>query len=340
MKNLYILLITLTSLTLFSCEKMMFEEEVKTDSAKENFEYLWKQADEKYTFFSYKNIDWNQMHDKYAAQIYEGMSEEALFTVMGNMLTELKDGHVNLMSHFNISHYDFNTRGPSNIDMRVVTDNYLPANYYISGPFAHDFIVSGKDGGKNNEIGYIRFKEFTGTVTQDNMDFIVNRYKNTKGLIFDIRQNGGGVSNDIFNILEHFVNAEATLFKAYTKIGKGHEDFNEGELAKVSPGGEYYSKRIMVLTDRGTFSSGSFFSLATKALPNMTLVGDTTGGGLGLPNGGQLPNGWNYRFSITKTLDLNGNNYEYGVPCDIFVRIDPASTTDDAVIDRAISELQ
>jgi len=32
----------------------------------------------------------------------------------------------------------------------------------------------------------------------------------------------------------------------------------------------------------------------------MVLIGDTTGGGWGLPNGGQLPNGWTYRLSITK----------------------------------------
>jgi C-terminal processing protease CtpA/Prc len=49
----------------------------------------------------------------------------------------------------------------------------------------------------------------------------------------------------------------------------------------------------------------------------MTVMGDTTGGGLGLPNGGQLPNGWTYRFSITKTLDPQGNNYENGIPPDV-----------------------
>jgi C-terminal processing protease CtpA/Prc len=52
-------------------------------------------------------------------------------------------------------------------------------------------------------------------------------------------------------------------------------------------------------------------------MPNMTVMGDTTGGGLGLPNGGQLPNGWTYRFSITRTLDPQGNNFENGVPPDI-----------------------
>ena len=51
-------------------------------------------------------------------------------------------------------------------------------------------------------------------------------------------------------------------------------------------------------------------------------MGDTTGGGLGLPTCGTLPNGWVYRFSITRTLALDGCNYENGVPPDILLPFD------------------
>ena len=46
------------------------------------------------------------------------------------------------------------------------------------------------------------------------------------------------------------------------------------------------------------------FALSTTAYDNMFCVGDTTGGGLGMPNGGELPNGWRYRFSVTRTLGI------------------------------------
>ena len=68
-------------------------------------------------------------------------------------------------------------------------------------------------------------------------------------------------------------------------------------------------------------------------------MGDITGGGLGAPNGGELPNGWEYRFSITQTLDLDGNNFENGVPPDIEAFIDFDDRTKDEVIERALLEL-
>ena len=79
---------------------------------------------------------------------------------------------------------------------------------------------------------------------------------------------------------------------------------------------------VLVLVDRGCFSATSTFAIATQAYDNIRLMGDTTGGGLGLPTMGTLPNGWLYRFSITRTLALDGKNYENGVPPDILLPFD------------------
>ena len=79
-----------------------------------------------------------------------------------------------------------------------------------------------------------------------------------------------------------------------------------------------------------------------KALPNVVQIGDTTGGGLGAPNGGQLPNGWEYRFSVTQALTLDlSPDYEDGVPPDVVALLDWNDlTTDDEILERAIEELQ
>ena len=56
-----------------------------------------------------------------------------------------------------------------------------------------------------------------------------------------------------------------------------------------------------------------------------------------LTNGGALPNGWTYRFSITRTIALDGGNYENGVPPAERVILDPACTAQgiDNVIEAA-----
>jgi len=316
------------------CDKVLFEEDMASTNPKANLDYLWKECDKKYSYFDLKNIDWDEVHDRYSAKIFDNMSQDSLFRVMGDMLIELKDDHTNLISNTNISFFGVNRTGPDNFDWRIVQDNYLPKNYYVSGPFSHDFI-------KDKEIGYVRFPAFTGTTDKINLNFILERYKDTKGLILDLRENGGGAVSDVFNLLGRFAEERTLLNYSRIRNGIGRNDFSTAKPVYVDPSSEIrYTGKVMMLIDRGSYSASSFTSLATKALPNITLVGDTTGGGLGLPNGGQLPNGWTYRFSVTQALTLDKDeSYENGVPPDIRVIVDWNDRTKDEVIERAMVEI-
>ena len=107
--------------------------------------------------------------------------------------------------------------------------------------------------------------------------------------------------------------------------------------------GDVYSNPVLVLTDRGCFSAASTFAVATLAYDNIRLMGDTTGGGMGLPAMGALPNGWRYRLSVTRTLALDGRNYENGVPPDILLKFNPqtaATLGRDNIIDSACAIIQ
>lgn len=333
MKKLLVIFIVV--LTFSSCEKVIFEKERASTNPFDNFNYLWNECNTKYSYFELKEIDWNQIKDEYSRKLYDDMTDDSLFKVLGGMLTELRDDHTNLISNFNVSSFGVNYLGQDNFEFRIIDENYLNREYYTSGPFIHSYI-------EGENIGYIRFAAFTGTVDNINLDFVLERYKDTKGLILDLRENGGGAVTDVFNILSRFVEQETVVNYSRIKSGPEHNDFSNAEPVYVSPyDGIRYTGKVAVLTDRGTYSAGSFTSLATKALHNMVLIGDTTGGGLGLPNGGQLPNGWTYRFSITQALTLEKSpDYENGVPPDIHVLFNWDDLTKDEILDRAILELQ
>lgn len=318
-----------------SCEKIAFKKDGESTNARENFEYLWEQVDKRYAYFEYKNIDWNAIKAKYAPRVYDGMSEDSLFNVMGAMLDELRDGHVNLISPFNVSRFDVDFLGPENIDDRVATEFYLGESRVTTGPFSHNFL-------RDKQVGYIRYRSFTGTLEAKHLDYMLDKYKDTKGIIFDIRQNGGGAVSDVYAILRRFMQEQQLVFTSRGKTGPGHNEFGEIEESYLSPAGDVrYTKKIVVLTDRGTYSSGSVFSLIARELDNITIMGDTTGGGLGLPNGGQLPNGWTYRCSITQMLSASGENFENGMPPDKRVIVDPNNLQQgiDDVIEAAINEI-
>jgi hypothetical protein len=335
MKNL--LMFLLAGILFTSCEKILFREDLASENPRDNFDYLWIECRDKYAFMKYKNVDWQAVYNKYAPRVSDNISKDSLFNTMALMLNELRDGHVNLISPFNISIYPVHQLGPENINKRLIEDNYLSRPFFITGPFVHSFIDSGR-------IGYIQFSSFTGTVSNEQMDYMLEKYKSTEGLILDLRGNGGGAATDIYKIMNRFVDSKTKIFTTKDKSGPGPDDFSEGLESYLEPydGRRYTQKRVAVLCDRGTYSAGSYTSLATKALENMLLIGDTTGGGLGMPNGGQLPNGWTYRFSVTQTLDLQGNNYENGVPPDVLVTLKTEDVAKgiDTVIEEAIKELK
>ncbi|MFO8054704.1 MAG: S41 family peptidase [Bacteroidales bacterium] len=318
---------------LFSCEKLLFEEDIQSDDPFVNFDYLWNECDRKYSYFEYKNIDWDAMKHKYRPMLYEDMNDDSLFNVLGSMLRELRDDHTNLKSNFNVSFFGNYQSGPKNFDWRLLVDHYLPDHYYRTGPFSHDFL-------RGDSVAYVRLSSFSGSINNASLEFIMDRYKNTDGLILDIRQNGGGTISYVYKILSRFVHEKTLLYYSRIKDGPGHNDFTAPEPVYLEPSeGTRYHSDIIVLVDRGSYSSSSLTALGIRAIPGATLIGDTTGGGLGTPNGGQLPNGWTYRFSITQTLDKYGNNYEDGVPPDVHALIDWNDKTTDEVLERAINKI-
>lgn len=332
--NTKIKLSALAILLFTSCEKVLFEEDQASTDPHINFEYLWNECNEKYTYFNLKGVDWNQVKKTYAGKIYPEISEDSLFNVLGAMLKQLKDDHANLVSNFNTSFYGLEYQAQDNFDWRIIVDNYITRGYYISGPFAHNYIANG-------EIGYIRLSTFSNPVNPQSLDFILERYKNTNGLILDLRENGGGAISNVFQILNRFVESETLVYYSRIKASAEPDHFTDASGTFVQPyNGTRYTGKVVVLTDRGTYSSGSLLALAAKALPEMTLVGDTTGGGLGMPNGGQLPNGWRYRFSITQSLTLDKEpHFENGVPPDVLIGFDWSDLTKDEILETAIDML-
>jgi C-terminal processing protease CtpA/Prc len=53
--------------------------------------------------------------------------------------------------------------------------------------------------------------------------------------------------------------------------------------------------------------------------PNVTIIGDKTGGGGGLPFSSELPNGWGVRFSAAPMLDRDKRQIESGIEPEIRV---------------------
>ena len=309
-----------------SCERAFMEKDEPSNPVNV-FDYLWNQVDQQYAFFDVKNIDWDSVREVYRPMVNDNMSNDSLFRVCAAMLNTLQDGHTNLIAGFDVSRNDsvyYKMYAEKNIDENVVLLNYLTVNHHTTGSFMHNAV-------RNGAVAYIRYSSFSDYISEGSLKYLVNRYKNCKGMVIDLRQNSGGSISNIAALLSIFYNHKQPLYQCQAKSGPAHDAFADAVTVYAADSSilgknNAYTKPVAVLIDRGSYSATSFFAICTMAYDNIRLFGDYSGGGLGLPNGGVLPNGWTYRFSTTRTLAIDGRNYENGVPPDVRVLLDPACT--------------
>ncbi|OHX68153.1 hypothetical protein NH26_18280 [Flammeovirga pacifica] len=344
---------------LSSCENLFIEKD-PTSNNRETFRYLWQKTNDQYSYFELKNIDWDSVYNVYNGIITDNMPQEEFFGHMFDMMATLKDGHVNLYSPFNVSRYPELAVPDSNYDVRIIRAHYLSDYYAQTGPLTNDLIHTYDDtgakvplvkevNGENKGILYVRYSSFSSMISNYDIDYIITRYRNvTEGMIFDVRSNGGGSPLNIFQICKRFIppsSGTITLYHSRNKVGPGPNDFDEWIPAEISPKGYHYPGKIVILTDRGCYSATSYFATAIQAVKKLhpvKIIGVPTGGGLGAPRGGQLPNGWYYRMSVTQTRSVDGDTgFELGVPPDIVVTQQPVDTqkNKDTLIERAIFEI-
>ena len=324
MKKPFILIVLAFAFT--SCERAFMEKDEPSNPVNV-FDYLWNQVDQQYAFFDVKNMDWDSVREVYRPMVNDNMSNDSLFRVCAAMLNTLQDGHTNLISGFDVSRNDsvyYKMYAEKNIDENVVLLNYLTVNHHTTGSFMHNAI-------RNGAVAYIRYSSFSDYISEGSLKYLVNRYKNCKGMVIDLRQNSGGSISNIAALLSIFDNHKQPLYQCQAKSGPAHDAFADAVTVYAADSSilgknNAYTKPVAVLIDRGSYSATSFFAICTMAYDNIRLFGDYSGGGLGLPNGGVLPNGWTYRFSTTRTLAIDGRNYENGVPPDVRVLLDPACT--------------
>ena len=301
-----------------SCEQLFIEPDPANNPI-ENFDLLWKTVDEKYSFFEFKDIDWDDAYRRYRPLVTADMREEELFNVMADMLFELRDGHVNLTSDFDVSrNWDWFQDYPANFDETILERNYLGRDFRIVSPFVTKEI---------RNVGYIRYASFLNIIDTDNLDRLIDGYRDLNGIIIDVRDNGGGALQNaeiIATRLAERANDEEEVTVGYIryKDGPAHDNFTR-TFPLILPEHTSFDKPVIVLTNRSVYSAANAFASYMSTLPNVTLVGDVTGGGGGAPYSGELLNGWKFRFSANQLMDLNQVPIENGIVPDVKVDISP-----------------
>lgn len=325
-----IVIALVASLALVAC----VDEDEFADNPRGNFEALWRAIDQHYCFFDYKRqqygLDWDEVHSRYSAQIDNQMTNTQLFEVLANMLAELRDGHVNMYASWDVARYwawheDF----PSNVSDTLL-NRYLGTDYRIASGLKYRIL--------DDNVGYIRCASFANGMGEGNLDDILWLLAPCNGLIIDIRDNGGGLITSAEQLAARFTNKEILVGYMQHKTGRGHSDFSSMEEQRLKPSkGVRWQKPVVVLTNRAVYSAANEFVKYMKRCPGVTVVGDRTGGGAGMPFSTELPVGWSVRFSACPMYDADGQSTEFGIEPDVYVSLsqDELARGRDSIIEAA-----
>ncbi|OUJ70374.1 S41 family peptidase [Hymenobacter crusticola] len=294
--------------TLGACEQELVGPETPS-TPEQNFEYLWQTFDRLYGAFEVKRVNWQALHDEYRPQVTLATTDRELVAIMSKLLDHLDDNHIFIrpLQASGAPNYNGGILGRRSFEDydKAVAERYLVTRKTYGNDMIYGWLTP--------EVGYLNLLAFDNDFGYyaKAMDTVLGELKEAKGIVVEMRENDGGEDRVAQYIANRFASARHLSFTSRVRNGPRHTDFGPELRFYTEPQGSFqYTKPVVVLQRRATFSSGETFVLAMKQNQNVVTVGDSTGGGFSDAVRHELPNGWNIRVPIADVRAADGKSYE------------------------------
>ncbi|MEV6837763.1 S41 family peptidase [Streptomyces sp. NPDC051133] len=325
------------------------------------FDVFWQTFEENYPFFAQKGIDWHAVRDRYRPLVHENTTEDELFGILSDMVRPLYDAHVAVIDgHRVFGQVRPGTQNPGpELDARV--KKFVVARDLQGAPYRRDFAagrITYAD--LRDDLGYLRISGFGGYAGDDApytaeraeldraLDTVLTRSRTRwlKGLVIDLRVNGGGSDALGIRIAERLTD---TPYTAYAKrVRDDPADparHTRPEPVRVVPAdAPRYTGPVAVLTGGSTVSAGETFTQALMDRPGRTVrIGQPTQGVFSDVMVRTLPGGLLFGLPNEEFLTRTGRTFDgTGIPPQL---TEPVFTAEefaenrDSAFDRAVGLL-
>ena len=238
------------------------------------------------------------------------------------------------MSGKSISEVASNVRGPVNSIVEIVL---LRDNNKITKKLKRKEIkVKTVKSSIDKDLGYIQISTFIGASTATEFVEALEKTKNTKGLIIDLRGNPGGLLPNAVFISNMFIESGKEIVSI---IGRnGYRSRIKAQNTQIN-----ITKPVIVLVDGSSASASEILSGALKDYNKAKIVGTKTYGKGMVQQIVPLPNGTGINLTIAKYLTPSGTDInKKGIEPDIKIEltIDDIKTNNDRQLMVAKNELK
>jgi len=223
-------------------------------------------------------------------------------------------------------------------------------------------------------IAYVALNTFSDSEIIDDFKGILPELRKSKGLIIDLRKNGGGESDIGYAVLQHLIEKPVLTFKwktrehraSYKAWGKWTSEFPPEELETISEERKEYLRHykgtacyegasdtifpsdetkviipMVVLIGKLTASAAEDYLVAVDSVKRAVFVGEKTAGFTGTPLIFDLPGGGFALINTSQEMYPDGRAMRYGIRPDIEVKPTVRDIIEgkDPVLERGIAIL-
>lgn len=321
-----------------SCEKIFFDDDNEADLL-EIFDSFYSELDQNYAYFEYLKVDFDSVFELKRSLLEQNQTGGQLVESFDEIIQLLKDGRITVRNkNIEIRYTNWYENYPLNElpDITSYFDSYIRLNQFLNYGIIRDA-----------NIGYIKIKEFNVGTQINTFENVMDELTDTDGLIIDVRSGleESTLSSDAIDIILHYFNDAQRVYLYSKKRSSTHRRNFDNWLSyhtTITPGLKY-SKPIAILTNRKSYGSTELFLSKMRSIPYVTIIGDTTGGGIGWPTYKYLANNWSMHIANTQEGYPNQSAKGIrGIIPDIPVWITSSDSVRgiDTILEKAIEEIQ
>lgn len=212
----------------------------------------------------------------------------------------------------------------------------------------------------DNGIAYISLNGFHDKKILQYFNDAYEEIKQSKGLIIDLRFNGGGNSSIAAEILSYFSDKDLegaiwksrkhiAAYKAWGNYNEKYKDYardnawESGTMESLKAKADNHIVPTFVLIGRHTASAAEDFLIYADKLKHFSTIGEKTYGSTGQPIFFDLPGGGSFRICTKRDTYSDGREFVgYGISPTFFINRTPEhlKSEKDVVLSSAIQKLK